>query len=97
MRHLLKLKCAHSPLNLRILSSTSVPFTLTTVQVLNLALTLAERITVRRQIFTPILLALLILVANNGNNYQTVDNLNELEKKIIFMLILLPKSVQKKS
>jgi hypothetical protein len=27
MEHLLKLKCAHSPLNLRILSSTSVPYT----------------------------------------------------------------------
>ncbi len=36
----MKLKYAHSPLNLRILSSTSVPFTLMTVQVLNLALTL---------------------------------------------------------
>ncbi len=35
---LLKLKCAHSPLYLRILSSTSVLFTLMTVQVLNLAL-----------------------------------------------------------
>ncbi len=46
MRHLLKLKCAHSPLNLRILSSTSVPFILTTVQVPNLALTYRKRITV---------------------------------------------------
>jgi hypothetical protein len=27
MGHLLELKCAHSPLNLRILSSISVPFT----------------------------------------------------------------------
>jgi hypothetical protein len=36
--NLLTLKCAHSPLNLRILSSPSVPFTLTTVQVPNLAL-----------------------------------------------------------
>jgi len=44
MEHLLKLKCSHSPLNLRILSSTSVPFTLTTVQVLNLALTHKKRI-----------------------------------------------------
>jgi hypothetical protein len=43
---LLKLKCAHSPLNPRILSSTSVPFTLTTVQVPNLALTHKKRITV---------------------------------------------------
>ncbi len=34
----MKLKCAHSPLNLRILSSTSVQFTPTTVQVPNLAL-----------------------------------------------------------
>ncbi len=41
-----KIKCAHSPLNLRILSSTSVPFTLTTVQVPNLSLTHKKRITV---------------------------------------------------
>jgi hypothetical protein len=46
MKQLLKQKCAHSPLNLRILSSTSVPFTLTTVQVPNLALTHVKRITV---------------------------------------------------
>jgi hypothetical protein len=44
--HLLKLNCAHSPLNIRILSSTCVPFTLTTVQVPNLALTPKKRITV---------------------------------------------------
>jgi hypothetical protein len=36
----------HSSLNLRILSSTSVPFTLSTVQMPNLALTHMERITV---------------------------------------------------
>jgi hypothetical protein len=47
MGHLLKINCAHSPLNLCILSSTCVPFTLTTVQVPNLALTHKERITVR--------------------------------------------------
>ncbi len=35
---LLKLKCAHSPLSVRIISSTSVPFTLMNVQVPNLAL-----------------------------------------------------------
>ncbi len=46
MGHLLRRKCSHSLLNLRILSSTSVPFTLTTVQVLNLALTHKKRITV---------------------------------------------------
>jgi hypothetical protein len=46
MGHLLKLKCSHSPLNQRILSSTSVPFTLTTVQVSNLALTHTKRFTV---------------------------------------------------
>ncbi len=46
MGQLLKRKCSHSPLNLRILSSTSVPFTLTTVQVLSLALTHKKRITV---------------------------------------------------
>jgi hypothetical protein len=39
-------KCAHSPLNLGILSSTSVPCTLTTVQLPNLALVETKRITV---------------------------------------------------
>ncbi len=46
MGHFLKIKCAQSPLNLRILSSTSVPLTLTTVQLPNLALNHTERITV---------------------------------------------------
>jgi hypothetical protein len=46
MGHLLKLNYAHSPFNPRILFSTSVPFTLTTVQVPNLALTHKKRITV---------------------------------------------------
>ncbi len=46
MGHLLKINRAHSSLNLRILSSSCVPFTLTTVQVLNLALTHKKRITV---------------------------------------------------
>jgi hypothetical protein len=46
MGHLLQQKCAHSPLNKRILYSTSVPFTLTTVQVPNLALTHSKRFTV---------------------------------------------------
>ncbi len=46
MGHWLKLKCAHSPLNLRTLSSTSVSFTITSVQVPNLALTHMKRITV---------------------------------------------------
>jgi hypothetical protein len=45
MGHLLKLKCAHSPLNLSILSSTSVPFTLLTVPAPNL-LPQTKRITV---------------------------------------------------
>jgi hypothetical protein len=35
-------------------------------------------------------------VANNGSNYQTAENLKNL-KKIIYMLTLLPKGVQKKS
>ncbi len=42
----LKLKYSHSPLNLRILSSTCVPFTFTTVQVPNLAQSHTKRITV---------------------------------------------------
>jgi hypothetical protein len=46
MGHLLKLNHAHSPLNLRIFSSSCVPFTLTTVQVPNLALTHKKRLTV---------------------------------------------------
>jgi hypothetical protein len=46
MGHLLKIKCVDSRVNVHILDSTSVPFTLTTVQVSNLALTHAKRITV---------------------------------------------------
>jgi hypothetical protein len=46
MGHLLKINCAHSPLNLRILSLTCVPFTLTTVQMPNIALTHKKQITV---------------------------------------------------
>ncbi len=46
MGHLLKIKCVDSRVNVHILASTSVPFTLTTVQVPNLALTHKKRITV---------------------------------------------------
>ncbi len=42
----MKIKCVDSRVNVHDLSSTSVPFTLTTVQVLNLALTQKKRITV---------------------------------------------------
>jgi hypothetical protein len=47
MGHLLKLKCTHSPLNVRILSSTCVPFPLTTVQVPNIAPVETKRDTVQ--------------------------------------------------
>jgi hypothetical protein len=47
MGHLLKIKCVDSRVNVRTLASTSVPFTLSTVQVPNLALTHKKRITVR--------------------------------------------------
>ncbi len=46
MGHLLKIKCVDSRVNVHILASTSEPFTLTTVQVPNLALTHKKRITV---------------------------------------------------
>jgi hypothetical protein len=46
MGQLLELKCTHPSLNLRILSSTSVPCMLTTVQVPNLASAHKKRITV---------------------------------------------------
>jgi hypothetical protein len=46
MGHLLKIKCVDSRVNTHILASTSVPFTLTTVQVPNVALTHKKRITV---------------------------------------------------
>ncbi len=46
MRNLLKIKCVESKVNVHILASTSVPFTLTTVQVPNLALTHKKWITV---------------------------------------------------
>jgi hypothetical protein len=46
MGHLLKIKCVDSRVSVHILASTIVPFTLTTVQVPNLALTHTKRITV---------------------------------------------------
>jgi hypothetical protein len=49
MGHMLKIKCVDSKVNVKILGSTSVPFTLTTVQVPNLALTHTRRITVHHK------------------------------------------------
>jgi hypothetical protein len=46
MGHLLKIKCVDSRVNVHTLATTSVPFTLTMVQVPNLALTHTKRITV---------------------------------------------------
>ncbi len=46
MGHFLKIKCVDSRVNVHILASTIVPFTLTTVQVPNFALTQTKRITV---------------------------------------------------
>jgi hypothetical protein len=46
MGHELKIKCVDSRVNVHNLASTGVPFTLTTVQVPNLALTHKKRITV---------------------------------------------------
>jgi hypothetical protein len=54
MGHLLKIKCVDSRVNVNILASTSVPFTLTTVQVPNLALTNKKRITVYQNVNEPI-------------------------------------------
>jgi hypothetical protein len=48
MGHLLKIKCVDSRVNVHILAATSVQFTLSTVQVPNLALTHTKRITVER-------------------------------------------------
>jgi hypothetical protein len=56
MGHLLKIKCIDSRENVHILASTSVPFTLTTVQVPNLALTLTKWITVYKSDLTDYLL-----------------------------------------
>ncbi len=47
MGHLLKIKCVDSRVNVHNLASTSVLFTLTTVQVLNFTLTHKKWITVR--------------------------------------------------
>jgi hypothetical protein len=46
MGHLLKIKCVDSKVNVHSLASKNVPFTLTTVQVPNLAQTHTKRITV---------------------------------------------------
>ncbi len=48
MGNLLKIKCIDARVNVHDLALTSVPFTLTTVQVANLALTHTKRITVQR-------------------------------------------------
>ncbi len=47
MGHMLKIKSVDSRVNGHILASTSVPFTLMTVQVSNVALTHKKRITVK--------------------------------------------------
>jgi hypothetical protein len=52
MGHLLKIKCIDSKVNVHIFSSTTVSFTLTTVQVSNLALTRPKRITVQYTVYT---------------------------------------------
>jgi hypothetical protein len=49
MGHVFKIKFLDSRVNVHILASKSVPFTLTTVQVPNLALTHTKRITVYHQ------------------------------------------------
>ncbi len=49
MRHLLKIKCVDSMVNVPNLTSTSVPFIFTTVQVPNLALTHKKRIKVSKE------------------------------------------------
>jgi hypothetical protein len=50
MGHLLKIKCVDSRVKVHILASTRVPFTLTTVQVPNLALTHTKLITVKGEV-----------------------------------------------
>jgi hypothetical protein len=54
MEHLLKIKCVDPRVNVHILASTSVPFTLMTVQVPNLALTHTKQITVWVNMSSPI-------------------------------------------
>jgi hypothetical protein len=53
MGHLLKIKSVDSRVNVNILAATSVPFTLSTAQVPNLALTHKKRITVNTSTVTP--------------------------------------------
>jgi hypothetical protein len=55
MGHLLNINCVDSMVNTHILATTSVPFTLTPVQVPNLALTYTKRITVQPPAFHPML------------------------------------------
>jgi hypothetical protein len=50
MGHLLKIKCVDSRVNVHILAATSVPITLSTVQVPNLALTHTKRLTVQHRV-----------------------------------------------
>jgi hypothetical protein len=90
MKQLLKQKCAHSPLNLRILSSTSVPFTLTTVKVPNLALTHTKRITVwgreNRQCFLTVYTILLFGVSGLIFKWNN-DNIRVYAAKSTYLLV----------
>ncbi len=75
MGHLLKIKCVGSRVNVHSLASTSVPFTLTTVQVPNLELTHTKRITVQEELDS---LCLLFRTSTYRHliNYQDTDMVN---------------------
>jgi hypothetical protein len=87
MGHVLKPNCPHSSLNLLVFSSTSVSFTLTTVQVPDLALTLTKRITVYPQIFTKI--KIIVFFNRPRKKIEPID------KELYFLLKKLSLSSQK--
>jgi hypothetical protein len=68
MEHLLKKKCVVSRVNVHILTSTSVLFTLTVMQLPNLKLTHEKRITVCAQSYTNGVLTKLDHPSKNGKN-----------------------------
>jgi hypothetical protein len=66
-------KCAHSPLNQRILSSSSVPFTLTTVHVPNLILNTVYSVGYTRRIIRPSVQLFICVEALSGPGSSTLD------------------------
>jgi hypothetical protein len=98
MGHLLKIKRVESRVNVHILASASVTFTLTTVQVPILALTHTKRITVRRAMHvrnTSLSPNVLYVQQANTQNIQYYHR-NALKYTIVYIGILIKYKVRRK-